>query len=51
MARFELPAHKLEMDEPAPSQQFEYEGRTFYRWMLTGTERSHIASMLDIDGV
>ncbi|KAJ3493585.1 hypothetical protein NLG97_g4639 [Lecanicillium saksenae] len=31
------------MDKPAPSEVFEYDNTTFYNWLLTETERAHIA--------
>lgn len=50
MALFELPAHQLEMDEPAPSEVFQYNGETMYRWIMSNTEKAHIADMLSMDG-
>ncbi|ATY62262.1 RNA binding [Cordyceps militaris] len=44
-----LPMHNLPMDEPAPSEVFECNNETFYTWLLTETERAHIASMLNME--
>ncbi|KAM3527852.1 hypothetical protein NHJ13051_002753 [Beauveria bassiana] len=44
-----LPLHDLRMDEPAASEVFEYDNQTFYRWLLSDTERAHIAGMLNIE--
>ncbi len=44
-----LPIHDLRMDEPAPSEVFEHDNQTFYCWMLSETERAHIASMLNME--
>ncbi|KAF1739068.1 hypothetical protein CRV24_001000 [Beauveria bassiana] len=46
---FALPIHNLPMDKPAASEVFEYENETFYNWLLTETERAHIASMLNVE--
>lgn len=45
-----LPAHKLAMDEPAPSEVVNCPDGLGYRWILTNTERAHIADMLNVDG-
>lgn len=45
-----LPIHDLRMDEPAPSEVFEYDNQTFYCWLLSETERAHVASMLNMEG-
>lgn len=50
MALCELPVHDLEMSEPAPSEVHQFKGKTFYCWLLSDTERSHIADMLQMDG-
>lgn len=50
MASFELPIHDLVMSEPAPSEVHQFKGKTFYCWLLSDTERSHIADMLQMDG-
>ncbi|KAK8142647.1 hypothetical protein G3M48_008448 [Beauveria asiatica] len=45
-----LPAHTLAMDEPSPSEVVKNsEGDMNYRWIMTDTERAHIANMLDVD--
>ncbi|KAF1732645.1 hypothetical protein CRV24_006535 [Beauveria bassiana] len=44
-----LPIHDLRMDEPAASEVFEHDNQTFYRWLLSDTERAHIAGMLNIE--
>ncbi|KAJ4150478.1 hypothetical protein LMH87_011227 [Akanthomyces muscarius] len=49
MALCELPFHDLEMSEPAPSEVHQFKGKTFYCWLLSDTERSHIADMLQMD--
>ncbi|OAA49042.1 RNA binding protein [Beauveria brongniartii RCEF 3172] len=44
-----LPMHDLPVDEPAPSQVFEFEGKTLYNWVLSKAEHAHIASMLEME--
>lgn len=44
-----LPIHDLRMDEPVASEVFQYEDKTLYNWVLTETEHSHIASMLNME--
>ncbi|KAL4885620.1 RBP protein [Aspergillus karnatakaensis] len=44
-----LPAHDLPMDVPSPSEVITSEdGDKAYRWLLTETERAHIAEMLGV---
>ncbi|KAJ3495415.1 hypothetical protein NLG97_g3414 [Lecanicillium saksenae] len=44
-----LPLHDLEMSEPASSEVHQFKGETFYCWILSDTERAHIADMLQMD--
>ncbi|OAA75693.1 RNA binding protein [Akanthomyces lecanii RCEF 1005] len=44
-----LPIHNLPMEEPVPSEVFQYEDKTLYNWVLTETEHAHIASMLNME--
>ncbi|KAL4898862.1 hypothetical protein BDW74DRAFT_184286 [Aspergillus multicolor] len=44
-----LPVHNLLMDTPRPSEPVTASnGEQAYRWLLTETERAHIADMLDV---
>ncbi|KAL4898861.1 hypothetical protein BDW74DRAFT_184285 [Aspergillus multicolor] len=44
-----LPVHPRQMDTPRPSEVITCNnGEKDYRWLLTKTERSHIADMLEV---
>jgi len=46
-----LPIHARAFDKPAPSEMVTgLNGAKAYRWVLTESERAHIAEMLNIDG-
>lgn len=47
-----FPAHELVMDIPRPSEVVQLDnGPRGYRWVMTETERDHIARMLDVHGI
>ncbi|GIJ87966.1 hypothetical protein Asppvi_006882 [Aspergillus pseudoviridinutans] len=44
----DLPVHPLAMETPSPSKVItDDDGKNWYNWELTETERAHIASMLE----
>lgn len=46
-----LPRHDLPMDEALPSEVIvDSDGIEGYRWVLTNTERAHIADMVQMNG-
>ncbi|RAL12655.1 RBP protein [Aspergillus homomorphus CBS 101889] len=45
-----LPLHQLPLETPSPSEVLDlHSGATGYRWILSDTERGHIADMLDVE--
>jgi hypothetical protein len=46
-----LPIHDLPMDQPLPSQERDYSFGKGYCWIMTATERAHIAQMLMVDSM
>ena len=47
-ALVDLPTHAVHVEEPLPSELVpEESGHKCFRWMLTASERAHIAEMLN----